>query len=125
MTRLVATIVFSLMVCMAPADAGDIASHRIEAMAVENIELARAHCGYEITAQAARLISVDRQTQPRPFAEPRATLANLWRQTWTCNSAFIGESCMAARLQLCHRAYAEYGPDGIRIAGLIRAIIKK
>ncbi len=32
---------------------------------------------------------------------------------------------MAARLQLCHRAYAEYGPDGIRIAGLIRAIIKK
>ncbi len=107
------------------AAAGDIASHRKQAMAVENIELARTHCGHELTARAALLIAADHRAEPRPFAEERAVLDNLWRQTWACNPAFTSGSCMAARLQLCHRAYTEYGPEGVRLKGLIRAIVKK
>ena len=125
MTRMVIAITMILLAVAPPVEASDIAVHRKQAMAVENIELARTHCGHEITARAAGLIAADRQAGQKPFAEPRASIANLWRQTWRCDPGLIGESCMAARLQLCRRAYEEYGPDGILVPGLIRAIIKK
>ncbi len=105
--------------------AGDSAIHRKDALAVETVTLARDHCGHEVTARAGALIAADRRATGHPFAKSRDVLANLWRKTWACDPAFTGASCMAARLQLCQRAYAEYGPDGILAKGLIRAIIHK
>lgn len=118
-------VIMLMLLVPGPAAAGDIATHRKDAMAVENIELAREHCGHELTARAVQLIAADRAAAPRPFAEGRAVVADLWRRTWACDPAFVSPSCMAARLHLCHRAYAEYGPAGIRLKGLIRAIVKK
>ncbi len=105
--------------------AADEMADRRTAMAVEYVQLAQASCGYEVTFRAKHLMTRDRGQKSRPFAEDRAVLANLWRRTWACDPAFAGENCMAARWQLCQRAYAEYGPEGIRVKGLIKAIIKK
>ena len=71
------------------------------------------------------LIRRDKRLKPEPAREQRAVLAELWRETFACNPQFAGENCFAARWQLCQRAYAEYGPDGILIKGLIKPIVKK
>lgn len=107
------------------ANADETMGDRRRAMAVETIQLAREPCDYALTPQAEELIAADRAQGVPPFACERAVLATLWHETWHCNAAFAGENCMAARWQLCRQAYAEYGPDGIRIKGLFRAIIKK
>ena len=105
--------------------AADDALDRKAAMAVENVVLAESSCGYELTFLARNLVIRDKGQVPRLFAGDRAVLANLWRETFACNPAFAGQNCFAARWQMCQRAYAEYGPDGIRLKGLIRAIVKK
>ena len=98
---------------------------RRSAMAVENVLLAQSLCGVGLTAEARRLIALDKMQSSRPFADDRSVLANLWHETFKCNPDFAGQNCFAARWQMCQRAYAEYGPDGIRMGGLIAAIVKK
>ena len=94
-------------------------------MAAENVTLAENHCGVELSFQAKQLILRDKRQSPKPFADERAILSRLWRETFACNPDFAGNNCFAARWQMCQRTYAEYGPDGIRVKGLIRPIIKK
>jgi len=98
---------------------------RREAMAVEGVLLAQSSCGIELTELANGMIARDKVATARPFADERAVLATLWRETFACNADFAGQNCFVARWQLCQQAYAEYGPDGIRIKGLIKAIVKK
>lgn len=98
---------------------------RREAMAVENVMLAHGSCGIELTAVAREMIARDKAEVPRPFADERSILATLWRETFACNRDYAGENCFAARWQICQRAYEEYGPNGIRLKGLIKAIVKK
>ncbi|MGI9465037.1 MAG: hypothetical protein ACR2OM_13905 [Aestuariivirgaceae bacterium] len=98
---------------------------RQQAMAVENVMLARELCGVELTELSRDMLSRDKAKEPRPFSEDRSVLANLWRETFKCNPDFAGQNCFAARWQMCQRAYEEYGPDGIRVEGLIKAIVKK
>ena len=98
---------------------------RPEAMAVEDVLLAQSSCGIELTELAQSMIAVDKAATARPFTDDRAVLATLWRETFACNTDFVGENCFAARWQMCQRAYEEYGPDGIRLKGLIKAIVKK
>ncbi len=105
--------------------AADEAANWRTAMAVENVQLARTSCGYEVTFLARNLMTRDRGLKTRPFAEERDVVANLWRQTWACKPGFAGENCIAARLQLCRRAYLEYGPEGILVKGLLKAVVKK
>ncbi|NNE22258.1 MAG: hypothetical protein HKN11_06570 [Rhizobiales bacterium] len=98
---------------------------RREAMAVEGVLLAQSSCGIELTELARSMIARDKAATARRFADQRAVLATLWRETFACNSDFAGQNCFVARWQLCQQAYAEYGPDGIRLKGLIKAIVKK
>ena len=98
---------------------------RRSVMAVENVLLAESLCGVELTPLGRRMIALDKQQSPRPFAEDRSVVANLWRETFKCNPDFAGQNCFAARWQMCQRAYGEYGPNGIMADGLIAAIVKK
>jgi len=119
---LLGVLVFAIF---CPDVLADDAAERQAAMAVENVRLAEKACGYDLTIVARNLIALDAADDNEPFANDRAVLANLWRQTFACNPVFAGENCFAARWQMCQRAYAEYGPDGIRLRGLIKPIVKK
>lgn len=110
-----------LAVLAQAATAAEITRHG--ATAAETIALARHSCGHELSEPGEALVV--RVRAARAFVDERTVLATLWRQTFLCNPAYAGENCMAARWQLCQRAYAEYGPEGIVAKGLIRAIVKK
>jgi hypothetical protein len=109
---------------LASAHADD-ALNRRAAIAVENVALAKASCGMELSFLARQLILRDKRHEPRLYPDQRAVIARQWRETFACNPGFAGQNCFAARWQLCQRAYAEYGPQGILMKGLIRPIIKK
>ena len=83
---------------------------------------AEAYCGYEPSAAGDALRRSDfgpDHARERQFAD------DLWRGTFACEEAYIGASCMAARLALCQRTFAEYGPEGIVLRGLLKPIIHK
>lgn len=81
-----------------------------------------AHCGYEPSARGKELGTRDfgqNHAADKQFAEA------LWRGTFACDKAYIGTSCMAARWALCQRTFAEYGPQGVLVPGLLKPIIHK
>lgn len=80
------------------------------------------YCGYEASPRGAAL-----STKDFGKAHDANTLfaQTLWRGTFACEKAYIGTSCMAARLTLCQRTFAEYGPEGALVPGLLKPIIHK
>ncbi|MEM8686414.1 MAG: hypothetical protein AAGF81_03730 [Pseudomonadota bacterium] len=80
------------------------------------------YCGYEATTKG-RALSV--KVFGTAHANNQKFADNLWRGTFACAPAYIGASCMAARWSLCQRTFAEYGPDGIILPGLLKPIILK
>lgn len=118
----VPTLVMGGVISAATADEVRV---RRSAMAVENILLAESLCGVELTPAGQSMIANDKRQSPRPFAQDRSVLANLWHETFRCNPDFSGQNCFVARWQMCQRAYGEYGPNGILVEGLIAAIVKK
>ncbi len=79
-----------------------------------------ARCGFELSKTGPALT-----TRKRAESGDTEFVENLWRNTWECEPDHVGKSCMAARLNLCRRVYAEYGPDGILLPGLFKPIIHK
>lgn len=80
------------------------------------------YCGYEATAQGQALSA---KVFGAAHANNQQFADELWRGTFSCAPAYIGASCMAARWSLCHRTFAEYGPEGIILPGLLKPIILK
>ena len=89
-------------------------------LAAALIEQAVKRCGHELSS-AGELLGKHRA----PGALQSQFVEQLWDRTWKCDPAFIGQSCMAARWTLCERVFAEYGPDGVVLPGLLKPIIHK
>ncbi len=92
------------------------------ALASQFVRHGVAHCGYEPSEQGAALSA--RTFGPEHAANLKFADA-LWRGTFKCDAKYISTSCMAARLSLCQRTFAEYGPDGVLVRGLLKPIIHK
>ncbi len=93
-----------------------------QALAGQFVRHAVAYCGYEASVQGTALSTAqfgDEYARDRQFAD------GLWHGTFACKEAYIGASCMAARWALCQRTFAEYGPQGALVPGLLKPIIHK
>lgn len=93
-----------------------------QALAGQFVRHAVAYCGYEASARGTQLSTVDFGAD---FARDKRFAEALWRGTFACEADYIGASCMAARWALCQRTFAEYGPDGVVLPGLLKPIIHK
>ncbi|MEM1200207.1 MAG: hypothetical protein AAGI06_12950 [Pseudomonadota bacterium] len=80
------------------------------------------HCGYEASAKGEALS--DKVFGPA-HANNQKFADDVWRGTFACTQAYVGTSCMAARWSLCQRTFAEYGPEGVILPGLLKPIILK
>ena len=83
------------------------------------------YCGYELTREANALERIVREKHADSHGEQRQFMSELWGGTWACEAEWVAGSCMAARLQLCDRAFREYGPDGVLLPGLFEPIVRK
>lgn len=93
-----------------------------QALATQFVRHAVTYCGYETSPQGAALITTEfgaEHARDRQFAD------ELWHGTFACKKAYIGANCIAARWALCQRTFAEYGPKGALIPGLLKPIIHK
>ena len=93
-----------------------------QSLAGHFVRHAVAYCGYEASPHGAALSTADFGAE---YARDRQFADMLWQGTFACKKAYIGTSCMAARWSLCQRTFAEYGPDGALIPGLLKPIIHK
>ena len=89
-------------------------------LAAAFVEQAVKRCGHEASVAGEAL------REPRaPGSAQSSFVEQLWERTWKCDPGFIGRSCMAARWALCERVFAEYGPEGVVLPGLLKPIIHK
>lgn len=93
-----------------------------EALASHFVRHAITYCGYEPTARGAALRQTDFGAD---YANDRTFADRLWHGTFACKKTYIGASCTAARWSLCQRTFAEYGPEGALVPGLLKPIIHK
>ena len=80
------------------------------------------YCGYEASVEGRALST---KVFGASHANNQKSADDVWRGTFACAPAYIGASCMAARWSLCQRTFAEYGPEGIILPGLLKPIILK
>ena len=100
-------------------------SNQQAALAAEFVTNGVKHCGHELSYLGTMLVARYQKPAERAPLESRKLVAELWSKTWMCDQNFISGSCMAARWNLCHRVFEEYGPEGIVIPGLFKPIIHK
>ncbi|MCP5082898.1 MAG: hypothetical protein GY948_14520 [Alphaproteobacteria bacterium] len=93
-----------------------------QALAGQFVRHAVAYCGYEASRRGETLSATEFGEE---YARDRQFADGLWHGTFACKEAYIGASCMAARWALCQRTFAEYGPDGALLPGLLKPIIHK
>lgn len=121
--RLVALLAPGIvMLCTVAVPRSEAQSQAQQNLAGRFIQHAVAYCGYEPSLEGEALRIKDfgpDHARDRQFAD------DLWRGTFACEAAYIGTSCMAARLGLCQRTFAEYGPEGVVLPGLLKPIIRK
>ncbi len=93
-----------------------------EALASHFVRHAANYCGYELSARGTVISQTDYGAD---YANDRTFADRLWHGTFACKKAYIGASCTAARWSLCQRTFAEYGPEGALVRGLLKPIIHK
>ena len=93
-----------------------------QALAGQFVRHAVAYCGYEPSPEGRVLSTTEFGDD---YARDRQFVDGLWHGTFACKKPYIQGSCMAARWALCQRTFAEYGPDGALVPGLLKPIIYK
>ena len=118
-----AAVFLAVLLSVSPASAQSASPQELQqGLAGRIITHAVDYCGYEATARGHALSA---KVFGAAHANNRQFADELWRGTFACAPAYIGASCMAARWSLCQRTFAEYGPEGIILPGLLKPIILK